>query len=173
MKTRMLLIMVSAVLMGTCFSSFVCAAGVKIGLIDTQRILQESKAAQSAREAIVQDLKEKQAVYQGKEREILNLRQEYAREKANLSTDEARDRQLELARSVKELRRLKADLEEELNRKNREWTAQILKDVAEIVSDFRSEEDYTFILEKKNVVTADPAIDVTDSIIRLYDRKKP
>lgn len=173
MKTRMLWIMVFAVLVGSCFSSFVCAADVKVGMIDTQRILQESKAAQDAREAIVQDLKEKQAVYQGKEREILAMREAYAQQKADLSPEEAKDRQLELAKSVKELRRLKADLEEELNRKNREWTAQILKDVAKVVSDFRSEEDFTFILEKKNVVTADPAIDVTDRIIRLYDQNKP
>jgi Skp family chaperone for outer membrane proteins len=82
------------------------------------------------------------------------------------------ERQLELARDLKELRRLKADLEEELNLKNRESTARILEEVAEVISEFRKEEGYTFILEKKSVVTADPAIDVTDDIIRLYDKKR-
>lgn len=173
MRRHLPLTMLFAVLMVSCCTSSTFAASLKIGLIDTQRILQESKAAQQAREAIVQELKEKQAVYQGKEREILALRETYEQKKASLSPEEAKDRQLELARDLKELRRLKADLEEELNRKNREWTVQILKEVAEVVSDFRSEEDFTFILEKENVVTADPAIDVTDQIIRLYDRKKP
>jgi outer membrane protein len=152
-------------------SSFAFAADLKIGLIDTQRILQESKAAQEAREAIVQALKEKQAVYQGKEREILNMRQSYEQDQASFSPEEAKERQLDLARSLKELRRLKADLEEELNRKNRELTARILQEVAEVVTAFRADEDYTFILEKKGVVTADPAIDVTEEIIRLYDKR--
>jgi outer membrane protein len=158
--------------MVSCFSSSTSAASLKIGLIDTQRILQDSKAAQRARDSIVQELKEKQAVYQGKEREVVSAREAYEREKANLSSEEARERQLELARDLKELRRLKADLEEELNLKNRESTARILEEVAEVISEFRKEEGYTFILEKKSVVTADPAIDVTDDIIRLYDKKR-
>ncbi len=173
MKKFLFWTMAFAIPMVSCFPSSVCAADLKIGLIDTQQILQESNAARKAREAIVQELKDKQAVYQDKEREVLTMQEAFNRDRKDLPPDDARKRQLDLSRSIKELGRLKADLEEELNRRNRELTARILQEVAEVVEAFRSAEKYSFILEKSSVVTADPAVDVTARIIRLYDQKKP
>ncbi len=173
MKPHLFRTMASAILMASFFSSSVSAADLKIGLIDTQKILQESNAARKAREAIVKELKDKQAVYQGKERDVLAMQEALKRDRNTLSSEEAGKRQLDLSRSIKELGRLKTDLEEELNRKNRELTARILQEVSDVVEAFRSAEKYTLILEKSNVVTADPAVDVTPRIIQLYDQKKP
>lgn len=152
-------------------ASAVHGASPKIGYIDTQRVLRESKAAQDARNAIVEDLKQKQAVYQAKEQEVLRMQQDYAKERDALSKEIAKDRQEILSKSIKELKRLKVDLEEELNKKHREMTETILREVAEIIKDFRSEKDYTLLFERKNIISADPDIDVTDEIIRIYDQK--
>jgi len=148
------------------------AAGPKIGIIDTQRVLRESRAAREAREAIARDLKEKQAVYQAKEQEIVKMQEDFNKQRDGLSEAAAKDRQEDLAKSLKELKRLKIDLEEELNRKHRELTEAILKELAEIISDFRDKKGYALIVERKNVVAIDPDIDITGEILKLYDRKK-
>jgi outer membrane protein len=148
------------------------AASPKIGVIDTKRVLKESKAAQEARTAIMQDLREKQTLYRDKEKEILRMRETYTRDKDNLTTDEAKERQADLAKGIKELSRLKSDLEEELNRKNRDLTRDILQEIVQVVKELRKDEKYTLILEKGSTVAWDEEIDITEEIIERYDKLK-
>ncbi len=77
-----------------------------------------------------------------------------------------------LTQEVKELRRLRSDLEEELKKKDAELTRQLLKEIREVVQEYLKKQKFTVILEKRSVVASDDAIDITDKIIKLYDTVK-
>ena len=76
------------------------------------------------------------------------------------------------AQQVKELRCLKADLEEELKRKDAELTRKLLTEIRDVVEEYRKKNKITVIFEKRSVVAFDGAIDITDKIIKLYDTVK-
>lgn len=147
------------------------AASLKIGLIDTQRVLRESKVVQTMRQKLLDQLNEKRAVFSKQQAAVLEKEAKLKVEQSSLPPEELRQRQIELAQEVKNLGRLKVDLEEELERSNNEFTARFVKDLRQVVSGFQKEKDYTLILEKGNVVASDDGIDITDDIIRLYDKK--
>jgi outer membrane protein len=153
------------------FGGFSWADGAKIGVVDTQRVLRESKAAKEARTSLLADIKEKRALFQKKQEEAVRLQRELSRQSKDASPNELSAKREQLAQEVKSLKRLKVDLEEELRRKNMELTKKILQEVREVIRDYRKKKKYTVILEKKTVITADDSIDITAQIIKLYDKK--
>ena len=145
------------------------AAPVKIGVIDTQKILRVSKAAKAAQSVFMKELEAKRAVYQAKEKEIKSLDDELKNQNIKLSAEIRKEKTEKLAQEVKEIKRLGTDMEEELKKKEVELTRKLLSEVAQIVRTFSKKERYTVIFEKSSVIAADDAIDVTDRIIKLYD----
>jgi outer membrane protein len=147
-------------------------APVKIGVIDTQKILRESKAAKAAQSVFMKDLEAKRVIYQAKEKDIKDLDQELKNQNIKLSAESRKEKTEKLAQEVKEFKRLEADMEEALKKKEVELTRRLLSEIAQIVRTFSKKEHYTVILEKGSVVVADDAIDITDRIIMLYDAGK-
>lgn len=154
------------------FGGFSWADSAKIAIVDTQKVLQESKAAKEARASLMADIKKKRALYQKKQEEALRLQKELSLKSKDSSPEALRGEREKLALEVKNLKRLKVDMEEDLRRKNVELTQKILQEVREVVKDYRKKKKYTVILEKRSVITSDESIDITDQIIKLYDKKK-
>ena len=148
------------------------AAKIKIGLIDTQKIMRESKAAKKTRTVFLQERDTKRAVLKAKQDVIRAMDEELKRKGKDMSASVRKEKAEKLAREIKELRRLRSDLEEELKKRDVELTRKLLREIKEIVQQFSKKGKYTVILEKKSVVAADEKIDITDKIIRLYDALK-
>jgi outer membrane protein len=148
------------------------AAGVKIGIIDISRVLQESKSVRDARGVFLMDLESKQTVLRAKEAEVLKMQQNLQQNAAGMKPAEQAKEQDRIAQEAKNLRRLKADLEEALKKKDRELSLEVLGELKEVVEAYRKEERFTVILEKKVVMAFDGAIDITEEIIKAYDARK-
>jgi outer membrane protein len=145
------------------------AADVKIGVIDTQRILKESKAANSARAVFLKDVEQKRKQLQEKQNEVQAMDEELKKEAKDMTPQARREKADDLAKELKELKRLKSDLEEELKKKDLELTQKLLTEIRDIVNEYSKKENYTIILEKRTLIAFDDIIDITDKIIRLYD----
>ncbi|MBM4272045.1 MAG: OmpH family outer membrane protein [Deltaproteobacteria bacterium] len=144
----------------------------KIGVIDIQKIMRESKAARNARTLFQKDVEAKRDTLKAKEKEIRILEEEIKSADPKMSPEARREKEFKLSREVKELQRLGADIEEELKKKDVELTRKLLGEIMQIVQSFAKKEHYTLILERASIVTADNAIDITDKIIKLYDAQK-
>ncbi|MDY6905451.1 MAG: OmpH family outer membrane protein [Thermodesulfobacteriota bacterium] len=145
------------------------ASKVKLGLIDTKRVIRDAQAAKDARSNIYKEIKEKQAMFSEKQADVMTLSVELRKQQATLDVETYRKKSDALERQMKELSRLKEDLEEELNEQNMELTRKILQEVWEIVNQYRQDEGYTMIFEADKVVAADEETDITDAIIKIYD----
>mgnify|MGYP003874236445 FL=1 len=171
---RKKLAIMGVILIAIAISSSDCtqAADVKIGIIDTQEVMKESKAAKKARNLLMDELNEKRSLFSKKQDEVRLLEEEIKIKGDGMTESQKREKNDHLAREVKNLQRLKTDLEEDLNKKNVDLTQKILQEVSDVVKEFMKKEKYTLILEKRSVVSSDEAIDITEKIIRLYDAKK-
>jgi outer membrane protein len=148
------------------------AQGVKIGMIDTQKILRESKAAKEARDIWMKELETRRAKYKAEEEEARKLEEEIKTDGQNMPPEIRKEKTEKLEKEFKELGRLKSDLEQELRKKDLDLSQSLIKDVYEIVRDLSKKEKFTVILDKRFVFMSDEAIDLTDRVIRLYDAMK-
>jgi len=159
----------SFLLIGIMYVGPLCAADVKIGVIDTQKIMKESNAAKNARAVFLKDVETKRSVFNAKQKEVQGLQEEIKNKGKDMSDSLKKEKTDKLSQGVKELDRLKTDLEEELKKKDAELTQKLLKEIQDIVIEFRKKEKYSIIYEKQTLVAYDEAIDITDKIIKLYD----
>jgi outer membrane protein len=161
------------ILLTVIFAAFAAGAAkempIKIGIIDTQKIVRDAKAAKDAGIALEKDLQAKRATFEAKSKEVRNTEEEL--KKADIKTSAAEIRE-KLAKEVKELNRLKSDLEEEWKKKQIELTQRIIGEIKQIAQKYSKSEGYTLIMEKGSVVTFSDSIDITDKIIKLYDDQK-
>jgi outer membrane protein len=147
----------------------VFAQTVKIGLIDTQKIMRESSAARKARDILMKDLEAKRSQIKAEEDQIRKLDGELKKEGQNMTAAARQEKAGKLEKEIRELGRLKSDLEEDFRKKDAELAGKILGEIGGIVNGYLKKEKLTVVLEKRFVVAADDAIEITDKIIRLYD----
>jgi outer membrane protein len=147
---------------------------VKVGLVDIQRCLDESKEGQK----ILEILKKKKEVLQRqldtKQRELLELRKELEKQAMMLSMDAQGDKRRTIERKTRELEYFFKDLNEEMRRAQEKEKQRMLKELGKVIEKIGSEENFTLIIEKRagGVLYRTDSIDITEKVIRAYEQMK-
>jgi outer membrane protein len=155
--------------MGFVFITSAYAADIKIGVIDTQRIVAESKAGIATRTLFSKEVQENNNRLQTKQKEVQALQEELNTKGKGMDAVALAEKQEKYSKAYKELTRMKNDMTQDLEARDNELTQKLLKAVADIVIKYSQNEKYTLILEKGSLVSYDNSVDITDKIIQLYD----
>jgi len=149
-------------------------ASVKIGYVDVQRVLAESKRGQEAKKKIEARGAELNQEFQRRQREVQSLKEDLERKGTLLNEEARKEKEREYQRKVKELERFVRDSREELRQMEREMTAKILKEVEKVIEELGKKEGYTLILEKQRsfILYAPEEIDLTEKVIKALDAEK-
>jgi len=147
------------------------SAGGKIGLVDMQRLLRDSKNARNVRAAFLKDVEKKQAAIKAQEEELRKLEAEFNR-LAPGALDDRKKKAEQLKKEVRELQHLREDAEAELKRKDAEITQKVIGEIMQVIRNYARNERFTLILDRMAVITADESVDITERIIKLYDSQK-
>ena len=141
----------------------------KIGIFDMQKIVRESKTGQQAKAVFERELEQKRNMLQEKEKSITVL-EDNLKKDTTLPAAKRKEKEEEFSRELKELKRLRADLEEELKKKDIELASGIIKRILEIARNIGAQEKYTLILQKgMDVIYIDKAVDLTPKITEKLD----
>ena len=146
----------------------------KVGIIDLQRCLQESKEG----ERVTQILKTKKAVLQrqldDRQKELIELRREFEKQAMMLSMDAQADKRRVVERKTRELEYQFQDLNEEMRRAEDREKKRIFEELGKVIEKIGSEGKYALILGKRSggVLYWNKAIDITDQVIKAYDKVK-
>jgi outer membrane protein len=166
---RILLTLSIISLMGFVFITSAYAADIKIGVIDTQRIVAESKAGIATRTLFSKEVQENNNRLQTKQKEVQALQEELNTKGKGMDAVALAEKQEKYSKAYKELTRMKNDMTQDLEARDNELTQKLFKAVVDIVVQYSQNEKYTLILEKGSLVSYDNAVDITDKIIQLYD----
>jgi outer membrane protein len=155
------------------------AEAVRVGVMDQQMVMERTKAGKLALEEVKGYSMTRQKILNGDEQELRELDQSLQDPNAKL-TDQARQEKEEHLRSKMEAyqRRLQ-EFNREVQQKQREMVAEYAQKIATAAQAVAQKEGYTAILDKGNealiriVLYHQPALDVTDSIIKEFDRQNP
>jgi outer membrane protein len=146
----------------------------RIGLIDLQRCLQDSKEGKKATELLKQKKAELQRELDKKQQEVFELRKEFEKQSMMLSMDAQESKRKEVERKARELEYYLQDLNEEMARSQEREKKRIFDELGTVVEKIGFDGRYAIILEKRagGVLYENKAIDITDQVIKAYDTVK-
>jgi outer membrane protein len=164
------LFMLSAGMISTTFA----ADAVKIGIVDLLRALNESEAGKKAKTELESLIMSKQASIDEKGKRVETLRADLEKQAAVLSADARKARAEEIGRLEKNLQRLIADSQAEIQKKQMELENEILKDLRDVINAIAQAGGYSMVIERADglVLYVDKSIDITDAVIKRYNESK-
>jgi outer membrane protein len=153
-----------------CTASF---AAEKVGYINLQRLVNESKMGKEAKADILKMRQTKQAALNKKLSDINKLRDFINQKGDKLPARERRDKVELLQKMYKEYQRLVADAKEDITREDRQLVAIILEKANDILKKVAKKKKYTIILkDPKAIGYLDPDVDITDLVLKELNKKK-
>ena len=145
-------------------------AGFKVGYVDMQRVLQESERGKKLLERLQKEKEAKEEDLKLKQQELKQLKDEYDRTKNMLSPQKRSEKEAELMRKMQEFQTLVNQYQIELQQKQDEYTQQAVGEIKIIISNYAKKHGYDLILVKDAVLYMPSAYDLTDKIIREYNK---
>ncbi len=148
-------------------ASLPALAQPKVGYVDVDRVLRESKMAQQAQKTM-------EAEFSPRDRELAKLVEQFNKMKADLDKDyvtlgdlERQKRERALSDANVELQRKQREFSEDLNQRRNEELAAVLARAGDAVKQLAEAENYDIVF--REAVWISPAINITDKVIKALD----
>jgi outer membrane protein len=151
-------------LFGAAFAVPSAAQDLKIGYVNSERLLREAAPAKAAQAKL-------EAEFGRREKELVDLRNrikgaadKLEKEGLTLAESERLKRQRELLEQDRDLQRKQREFQEDLNQRKNEELAAVVERANRAIRQIFETEKYDIILQE--VVFAGPRVDITDKVIR-------
>lgn len=147
------------------------AQGVKVAVIDVQRLVTDSVAGKEALAKLKKLQDDKIAEGKAKQDEIEQLRKRLAEGRLSLADDKITELEKQVEDKITSFRRFQEDAERELNKSRDAAFADIERRVSPIIEQAGKEGGYTLIFNKfqSGLVYAIETSDITDQIVQRFD----
>ena len=147
---------------------------LKIAYVDMQKALNYCEAGKEAKRQMTLEVEKMQKVFAGKQKELEKIKEDLEKRGSVLSENVRREKDREYQAKLRDLQRLQKDYEDDLRRKDREFTERILKNMEVIIKQMGEEGKYTVILEKNQptILFISNSLDLTEEVIKRIDQKQ-
>lgn len=144
----------------------------KIGIIDLQMVIANSKAGKAAKSAFEAEFKQKQQIIESKSSQLEAMKNEFIQNGPVMNEVTRKQKAEQIDQLDKELQRSRADFKDELQKRDYELLEKILKDLDGVIQSIGKSGGYTLIIEKtEGGVIYAPTLDITQQVIQAYDAK--
>ncbi len=144
----------------------------KIGIIDFQRILEASSPGKLAQSEINKKGKKMEAELKAKGAAIEELQKTLEREALVMSKEMREEKGREVRIKINDIKTLQKRYLAEFRELENRLVTRIKKDVLGLVKEIGKKEGYLLIIERAGVLYYPNAIDLTDRLIQLYNKKE-
>jgi len=147
-------------------------AADKIGFINLQRLVNESKMGKAARDDLLKMRKQKEDAVSKKGEDIKKLRDEINARGDKMAMQEKRDKLEVLQKAYKDYQRMVDDARDDIAREDKELVALILEKADPILKEVAKKNGFAIILKDPNAVGyLDPANDITNLVLTELNKK--
>lgn len=161
-------------------SLLVAAAGLAIALpaaaqqptmvyINSQRIIQEAPGAQEARNTLEQEMEQYRTELAELEQQLQAALQDYQQKRGTMAEAARTARETELRSQQQQLQQRASELDQRASQRQQELVQPIMARIETVIEELRKEKSYAMIFDSApgtSLITADPALDVTDEVLR-------
>jgi outer membrane protein len=147
---------------------------VRLGFVDLQTVITQSKEGQTAMNTVKVEAAEKQKEISAKEAEIKQMDADLQKQASALSEAARKDREEEIRRKLRDLKRVTEDFNRDLAKREGDMVNDLLKDLTTVIRDYGKEKGFTLIVEKgqSGVIYGNDAADLTKEIIERYNTRR-
>lgn len=148
-----------------------CADVAKIGVINFQKILQESSAGKMTQKQLNEKGTEFQKKLTDEKNQLDEMKKAFEREALVLSPEKQKEKQREFRIRVNDFKKMQDDFSNEFKGMEMKLLNEIQKEVFQIANEIGKEQGYLLILEKKTagIIYHPDQLDITDQIIKKYN----
>ncbi|WP_246233524.1 OmpH family outer membrane protein [Pelistega europaea] len=142
-------------------------AAIKIGFVNTEKLLRESAPAKEAEAKIEEEFKKRDADLQKLANELRAKFENFDKNAPVMSDSERNKAQRELTDLDTDLQRKRREFQEDFNRRRNDAFATIVEKANTAIKEIAEKQDYDLILQ--DAVTVSPRVDVTDEVIKVLN----
>ncbi|MCG6550967.1 MAG: OmpH family outer membrane protein [Candidatus Magnetominusculus sp. LBB02] len=172
MRRVSVVVAVVAAMVLTASAAMAQQQGVKIGFVDIQKVINDSEPGKKAKEALEVHIKGYQAKIEEKEKSIDAMKSELEKKGSALSEDAKKKKQDEMQTAIRDLKRMAAEAQEEVRKKEADLTKDVFTDIRNIIRQLGKDDGYTAIFEGGPILYAVESSDVTDKIVKKLNELK-
>lgn len=155
-----------AVLAGA--ASVAWAQELRIGYINSERLLRESAPARAAQTKLEAEFGRREREISDDANQLKAAADRLDKDAPTLAEAERNRRQRELVDRDRDLQRKRRAFQEDLNQRKNEELANVVERANRVIKKIFDDEKYDLILQD-GVVFAGPRVDITDKVIRALD----
>ncbi|WP_038369655.1 OmpH family outer membrane protein [Brackiella oedipodis] len=144
-------------------------ADIKIGFVNTEKILRDSKPAKEAQKKIEEEFKKRDTDLQKLASELRKKYEDFDKNSPVMNDEDRNKAQSELTDLDTQLQRKRREFQEDFNRRRNEAFSTIVDHANTAIHNIAAENDYDLILQ--DAVTVSERIDITDKVIQALDKK--
>ncbi len=150
------------------------AEGIKVAVIDVNKILNESDTGKAAKKKIEDRYEELKKKIDAKQEEARKIKDEIDKQKILLGKEKLKEKEDALAAKISELRQMTQESEKEMQTRQGEQTREVLKIVEVHLDKVVAEEKIDLLLDRAqgNVIHFNPALDITAKVLERVNKEK-
>ena len=160
-----------AVLMAALFAGTSLAEGIRIAVVDVNKVLNQSEAGKAAKKKMEARYEELKKSIDAKQEEAKKLKDEIDKQKLMLGKEKLKEKEDALQAKIIELRKLTQEGEREMQGRQGELTREILKQIEGHIETVVKAEKYDLVLERSaGVVHVAESMDITPRVLELVNK---
>lgn len=169
---------VGGVLLACWAASVNASDAIKIAVMDQQAVIERSKVGKAALEEVKAYQATRQKIITADEQELKELEQAIQDPNSKLSEAAKQEKQEQFRSKVEAYQRRLQDFNREIQQKQREMAMEYSKKIADAAQAVAQKEGFVAVLDKGNesmfriVLYHQPALDVTDLVVKEFDRQQ-
>ena len=156
-----------ALVLGAAVATPVQAQELKIGYVNSERVLREAAPAKAALARMESDFSKRDKDLNDQGAKLKAAADKLEKDAPTLPEAERNRRQRDLVEQDRDLQRKRREFQEDLNQRRNEETAGIVERANRVIKQIFEGEKYDLILQ--DVVFAGPRVDITEKVIKALN----
>jgi outer membrane protein len=149
----------------------VSAQELKIGYVNSERVLREAAPAQAAQKKLEVEFGKRQREMTEAEQRLKAAADKLEKDGPTLAAADRARRERELVEQDRDLQRKRREFQEDLNQRRNEELSAVVERANRAIKQIFDSEKYDLILQE--VIFAGPRVDITDKVIRVLNAPAP
>jgi len=162
--------LLSLVLLAPCVAQAQAAAGIKIGVVNFARLIQESPQARITLKALEDEFSPRQRDLVAKQNELKARQEKLQKDAQVMGAEERRNAESKFRDDERDLGRRLNEFQEDFNVRRQEEINKLQRDLLKEVSAFAKERGY-YLIVGDGVLYAAQSVDLTPQILAAIDAK--
>jgi len=169
---KQLIFILTLLLSGLSFVTIADAASVKIGYVDTARLLEQAPQARSATSQLKEEFAPREDELRQIQKELKQMEDRLARDSAIMSDTERKKIGLDVLARKRAIRRKQDEFREDINFRRNEALGKLQQMIKQAIQDVGKKGHYDLILYD-GIAFANPALDITSVVLDMLKKQKP